>query len=361
MSQRHGRYVSRTATGSNPSIWCRNVESLASIWWFVKTPPFRRLQGWWTHCGLVVSAPAWDGTGCEFDSWQCLIYIPCSLSLRLLGFLRGSLGTYGLTQKLCLKKTYRLSLPTDVMTCSSTSVVCPRKLLSGEPCKCSPTSSMVTVQLRNGSALGVAPDGRSCSRLKRISEPPSMSPTPQPRTGETGDRYDPLLVLHTSERVSVRRLTSYISYMWRSSGYSPPLLTYKSVYTSMCCLFRQQIRYLFSEQIPIFVYFQNKFPICLAITYSIFDVYFQKKFLIWWFQNKSPLLLLLDRRNITCIDISNKFDYSVSLKGRQNSGSEYHICVIILLHISWDDCLWMAYYVTGWNYDFPPTILNFHV
>ena len=37
------------------------------------------------HCGLVGSAPAWDGTGCEFDSWQCQIYIPCSLSLRLLG------------------------------------------------------------------------------------------------------------------------------------------------------------------------------------------------------------------------------------------------------------------------------------
>ena len=55
------------------------------------------------HCGLVVSALAWDGTGCEFDSWQCRIYIPCSLSLRLLGSLRGSLGTYGLTQKWCWK------------------------------------------------------------------------------------------------------------------------------------------------------------------------------------------------------------------------------------------------------------------
>ena len=52
------------------------------------------------HCSLVVSAPAWDGTGCEFDSWQCRIYIPCSLSLRLLGSPWGSLGTYGLTQKL---------------------------------------------------------------------------------------------------------------------------------------------------------------------------------------------------------------------------------------------------------------------
>ena len=55
------------------------------------------------HCGPVDSAPAWDGTGCEFDSWQCRIYISCSLSLRLLGSLRGSPGTYGLTQKLCKK------------------------------------------------------------------------------------------------------------------------------------------------------------------------------------------------------------------------------------------------------------------
>ena len=23
----------------------------------------------------MVSTPAWDGTGCEFDSWQCRIYI----------------------------------------------------------------------------------------------------------------------------------------------------------------------------------------------------------------------------------------------------------------------------------------------
>ena len=52
-------------------------------------------------CGLVVSAPAWDGTGREFDSWKCRIYIPYSLNLRLLGSLRGSLGTYDLTQKLC--------------------------------------------------------------------------------------------------------------------------------------------------------------------------------------------------------------------------------------------------------------------
>ena len=28
------------------------------------------------YCGLVGSAPAWNGTGCEFDSWQCRIYIP---------------------------------------------------------------------------------------------------------------------------------------------------------------------------------------------------------------------------------------------------------------------------------------------
>ena len=54
-------------------------------------------------CGLVVSTPAWDGTGWEFDSWQCRTYIPCSLSLRLLGSLRGSLGTYELDTKIVLK------------------------------------------------------------------------------------------------------------------------------------------------------------------------------------------------------------------------------------------------------------------
>ena len=52
------------------------------------------------HCGLAVSAPAYDRTGCEFESWQCRINIPCSLTLSpwLLGSLWGSLGTYGLTQ-----------------------------------------------------------------------------------------------------------------------------------------------------------------------------------------------------------------------------------------------------------------------
>ena len=44
------------------------------------------------HRDVVISAPAWDRTGCEFDSWQCRIYIPCSLSLRLLGSFLGSLA-----------------------------------------------------------------------------------------------------------------------------------------------------------------------------------------------------------------------------------------------------------------------------
>ena len=52
----------------------------------------------------MVSAPAWDGTGCELDSWQCRIYIPCSPSLRLLGYLRGSLGTLWLDTKIVLNK-----------------------------------------------------------------------------------------------------------------------------------------------------------------------------------------------------------------------------------------------------------------
>ena len=55
---------------------------------------------------IVASSPAWDGTGCELDSWQCRRYITCTLSLRLLGSFRGFLDTYGLTQKLCLKNIY---------------------------------------------------------------------------------------------------------------------------------------------------------------------------------------------------------------------------------------------------------------
>ena len=53
-------------------------------------------------CGLEESARAYDGTGCEFESWQCRINIPCSWSL--LGSFWGSLGTHGLIQKLYLKK-----------------------------------------------------------------------------------------------------------------------------------------------------------------------------------------------------------------------------------------------------------------
>ena len=79
------------------NMWCLCAASVCSRVWSRYFDQFH-------HCGLVGSAPALDGTGCEFDFWQFRIYIPCSLSLRLLGSLQGSLDTYGLTQKLCLKK-----------------------------------------------------------------------------------------------------------------------------------------------------------------------------------------------------------------------------------------------------------------
>ena len=53
---------------------------------------------------IEASASAWDGTGCEFDSWQCRIYIPCSLSLRLLGSPSGFSGYIWLDTKIVLKK-----------------------------------------------------------------------------------------------------------------------------------------------------------------------------------------------------------------------------------------------------------------
>ena len=51
--------------------------------YFPRTPSSEYVR----HCGLVVSAPDWDGTGCEFDSLAVsdINYIPCSWSLRLLG------------------------------------------------------------------------------------------------------------------------------------------------------------------------------------------------------------------------------------------------------------------------------------
>ena len=70
---------------------------------------------------------------------------------------------------------------------------------------------MVIVQLWNGSVLEAALDGRGCSRLRRISEPLSVSPTSHPKTGQTGDRYDPPLVLRTIEWVSYRFFTHLLS------------------------------------------------------------------------------------------------------------------------------------------------------
>ena len=69
--------------------------------------------------GLVLSAPAWDETGCEFDSWHCRYIcknvtdtilwqghhgrdIPCSFTWVPSGF--STLGAYGLTRQLCWKK-----------------------------------------------------------------------------------------------------------------------------------------------------------------------------------------------------------------------------------------------------------------
>ena len=47
------------------------------------------------QCGLVESARTWNRTGCEFESWQCRIHIPCSYSLRLSGSLQEKLHDLG--------------------------------------------------------------------------------------------------------------------------------------------------------------------------------------------------------------------------------------------------------------------------
>ena len=107
---------------------------------------------WFTsHCGLVVSAPAWDGTGCEFDSWQCRIYIPCSLSLRLLGSLRGSLGTYGLTTKIVFKKTTKKQVHNNV-------VVAPLSFREREEKRGRERKSGTTLPRQEGECNDIEPD-----------------------------------------------------------------------------------------------------------------------------------------------------------------------------------------------------------
>ena len=57
------------------------------------------------HCNLLVSAPAWDGTGTgpEFDPWQCRIHIPLFIEPTIAWVLgtSGYIWHYGLTQKVC--------------------------------------------------------------------------------------------------------------------------------------------------------------------------------------------------------------------------------------------------------------------
>ena len=66
----------------------------------------------YNYCGLVVSAPAWDGTGCEFDSWQCRIYIPCSLMIEptITWVPSGFSGYIGLDTKIVLNIQIKYNL-----------------------------------------------------------------------------------------------------------------------------------------------------------------------------------------------------------------------------------------------------------
>ena len=54
-----------------------------------------------TSCGLVVSAPAWDGTGYEFDSWHCPDIYPMFIEPMITWVLSGLSGYIWLDTKLC--------------------------------------------------------------------------------------------------------------------------------------------------------------------------------------------------------------------------------------------------------------------
>ena len=55
------------------------------------------------HCGLVVSTPAWDGTGCEFDSAVSDIY-PMFIEPTITWVPSGFSGYIWLDTKIVLKK-----------------------------------------------------------------------------------------------------------------------------------------------------------------------------------------------------------------------------------------------------------------
>ena len=67
-----------------------------------------------SSCGLLELAHTWDGKGCEFDSWQCRIYIISHVhkAYDYLSFFRVLWvhNTYDLIQKLCLKKEWLSSV-----------------------------------------------------------------------------------------------------------------------------------------------------------------------------------------------------------------------------------------------------------
>ena len=57
-------------------------------------------------CGLMGSVQTWDGTGCEFDSWQCRIYIISHVHIEpsITWVPTGFSGYLRLDTKNCVKK-----------------------------------------------------------------------------------------------------------------------------------------------------------------------------------------------------------------------------------------------------------------
>ena len=61
------------------------------------------------------------------------------------------------------------------------------------------TLLMAAAQVQIRGALVVGLDGCGCTKWKKTSEPVSVLPTPLPKIGQFGDRYDPLSVMRVSE------------------------------------------------------------------------------------------------------------------------------------------------------------------
>ena len=96
--------------------------------------------------------------------------------------------------------------------------------------------------------------------FRRISEPPSVSPTPLPKTGQAGDRYDPPSVLRISEWVS-ELCTMVPGYVHCNLIISPWIIAW---------IWLQQLVIIYNMVEVLTVFASYRFKICMVQCYGLY-------------------------------------------------------------------------------------------